>query len=163
MTDLVARVCRIAASNFQAARAFAPLLVLDGPNGSAVLRYDLTDRDALQDKARLMALALQAQTCVVAAEAALRFSGGVALRVVLLLIEGRDGCRLDLFAPRRIAGQVELTEVATRLAGHVPVDVLDRLVHDVLPRSAKAGDVDRAWGRLEKMGVTIMRDARRLH
>ena len=163
MTDLVARVCRIAANNLRAGQAFCPLLVLDGPNGSAVVRYDLTDLEPTHDKARLMALALQAETCIVAVEAALRFSGGVALRVVMLLTEGRDGCSVAMFAPRRTQGQVEFTEVTTHLAGQVPADVLNRLVQDVLPRSVNACDVDRAWLRLEKMGVTINHNTRYLH
>ena len=163
MTDLVEHVCAIATRSYVAGHGFGRLLVLDGPNGSAVLRYDPTDPDPTTEKARLMAIALQAVACIVVTETVLRFSGGVWLNVVLVLTEDRDGVCTAVFAPRRSAGHVELCPVTTPLAGPVPAVVLDRLVHDVLPKSAEDGDVHRAWVRLERMGVTIRRDTRRLH
>ena len=72
MTDLVERVCAIATRSYLAGHGFGRLLVLDGPNGSAVLRYDPTDPDLTTEKARLMAIALQAVACVVVTKTVLR-------------------------------------------------------------------------------------------
>jgi hypothetical protein len=163
MSDLVESVCAVATRSHLAGHGFGPLLVLRGPNGSAVLRHDPTEPDLICKKARLMALALQADACVLVSETVLRFSGGVSLNVVLLLTKDRDGLHTDVFAPRRIAGHVALGPVRTRLAGPVPAGVLDRLVHDVLPKTAEEGDVHREWVSLERMGVMIARDTRRLH
>ena len=163
MTDLIKRVCAIVEGNYRAEGGFAPLLVLDGPNGYATLRVDRTDRALPTEKARLMALALRADSCVLAVESMLCFSGGVALHVVVLLSKGREGCGIALFAPRRVAGHVELGRVRTPITGSLPVQVLDRFVHDVLPKSAETGDIDRAWVCLEEMGVTITHTGRQLH
>lgn len=166
MTDLVKRICAIAARTYQAGRRFEPLLLLDGPNGSAVLRHDpggLSDDAPTRDKACLMALALRADRCVVAVESSLAFSGGVVLPVVVALTKGREGCHVFLFAPRRIDGRVRLCPVTTQMAGSIPAEVLDRLVHDVLPKSTQSAEVDQAWICLEEMGVTMARDTRQLH
>lgn len=163
MTDLVTRACAIATRSHMAGGGFGPLLVLDGPNGSAVLRGQPTDHALWRDKARLMAVALRADSCVLVVETTLCFPGAVALQVVMLLGKDRDGSRLSLFAPRRIAGHVELRRVHSRLAAPVPADGLDMLIHDILPKSAQAGEVDRAWVCLEEMGVTIARSTRQLH
>jgi hypothetical protein len=166
MIDLVKRICAIAARTYQTGHRFGPLLLLDGPNGSAVLRHDpagLSGDAPTRDRARLMALALRADRCVVAVESTLGFSGSVVLPVLVVLTKGREGCHVFLFAPRRIAGQVRLSPVTTQMAGSVPAEVLDRLVHDVLPKSTQSAEVDQAWVCLEEMGVTMARDTRQLH
>lgn len=167
MSDLISRVCAIVEGNYMAEGGFAPLLMLDGPNGSAVLRLDRTDHTLPPEKARLMALALRADSCVLAVDSRLCFLGGVTLHVVVLLRKGREGCSegcsIALFAPRRRAGHVELRRVTTPMTGSLPAEVLDRFVHDVLPKSAQKGDVDRAWVCLEEMGVTIARTGRQLN
>jgi hypothetical protein len=163
MTDLINRVRAIVERSYSAEGGFAPLLVLDGPNGSAVLRLDRTDHALPPEKARLMALALRADSCILAVDSTLCFSGGVTRHVIALLSKGREGCGITLFAPRRRGGHVELGHVRTPMTGSLPDDVLDRFVHDIFPKSTQGGTVDQAWGSLEKMGVTIARIGRQLH
>jgi len=163
MTDLINRVRAIVEGNYRTEGGFAPLLMLDGPNGSAVLRLDRTDHTLPPEKARLMALALRAESCVLAVDSTLCFSGGVTLQVVVLLSSGREGCGMAIFAPRRLSGRDELGRVRTPMTGSLPAEVLDRFAHDLLPKSTQTGDVDQAWVSLEEMGVTIARTGRQLH
>lgn len=136
----------------------APVLILAGPYGEALVRLDGDpgeDRDQTLDKAALMAIAFAAEACAWVFETTLWTTDGTR-RVIAAAGQHLDGAAMAL---------VEVTpdglrRIATPLEASLDADHpsrLGRLLRD--DRSTERESME-AWRQLEAMGVS-MADARR--
>lgn len=136
----------------------APVLILAGPHGEALVRLDIEEREATLEKAELMATAFAAEACAWVFETTLWTPAGTR-RVIAASGEHRGGAAMAL---------VEIIpdgfrRIATPLEAAVRADIPSRL--SMLLRDEDAPDRDsvEAWRQLEALGVTMAEARRPVH
>lgn len=150
---ILSTILDLAESQLEAEGAVAPVLILAGPYGEALVGLDAEDRNATLDKAELMATAFAAEACAWVFETDLWTARGTR-RVIVASGEHPGGSAMAM---------VEIIpdgfcRIATPLDAAACADIPSRL--STLLRDEDAGESVEAWRRLEAMGVT-MADARR--
>jgi hypothetical protein len=160
--DLLTIAAELVDSRLRAGFGIEPLLMLDGPRGSAVLTLAI-EAGAIQEgcmgKARLMATAFEAGCCVVVLPVRLFIRGkvpGEAILIVRVSAETRSA-RLWSVGRHGLMAAPEAPAIT-----HVPT-ALEKRFSALLPVAASASERKRAWQRLADLGVSIDSSERTVH
>lgn len=155
---ILSTILGLAEQQLQDEGRVAPVLILAGPYGEALVRLDGDpgeDRDQTLDKAALMAIAFAAEACAWVFEATLWTPEGTR-RVIAAAGEHLEGAAMAM---------VEITSdgfqrIETPLDASINADRPSRLGRLLRDDQSTERESMEAWRQLEAMGVS-MADARR--
>ncbi len=156
---ILSTILDLAEQQLQDEGRVAPVLILAGPYGEALIRLEGDpgeDRDETLDKAALMAIAFAAEACAWVFETTLWTPAGIS-RVIAATGQHLEGAATALV---EIGADGQLDRITSPLESTIDADGPSRLASLLRDDGSTESQSLEAWRQLEAMGVSLS-DARR--